>query len=68
MPEPISEVTSKVLCPEAYRTRLTAGLLSRVPSEAELRSQNRSPFDRLFQRDVDDLDALNQFSDSLRAP
>jgi hypothetical protein len=28
---------------------------------AELRVQNRSPFDRLYQRLVDDLDALIQF-------
>jgi hypothetical protein len=37
---------------------LTAGLLSPVRADAKLRSQNRSPLDRLYQRVVDDLDAL----------
>ncbi len=39
---------------------LTAGLLSPVPADAKLRSQNRSQLDRLYQRVVDDLDALIQ--------
>ncbi len=39
---------------------LTAGLLSPVRADANLRSQNRSPLDRLYQRVVDDLDALIQ--------
>lgn len=37
---------------------LAAGLLCPVPADAKLRSQSRSPLDRLYQRVVDDLDAL----------
>jgi hypothetical protein len=37
---------------------LTAGLLSPVRADAKLRTQNRSLLDRLYQRVVDDLDAL----------
>jgi hypothetical protein len=37
---------------------LTAGLLSPVRADAKLSSQNRSQFDRLYQRVADDLDAL----------
>ena len=39
---------------------LTAGLLSPVPTDAKLRSQSRSQLGRLYQRVVDDLDALIQ--------
>jgi hypothetical protein len=39
---------------------LTAGLLSAVRADAKLRSQDRSLLDRLYQRVVDDLDALIQ--------
>jgi hypothetical protein len=39
---------------------LTAGLLSPVKADAKLHSQNRSPLDRLYQRVLDDLDALIQ--------
>lgn len=39
---------------------LTAGLLSPVKADAKLHSQNRSPLDRLYQRVVNDLDALIQ--------
>jgi len=39
---------------------LTADLLSPVPADAKLRSQNRSQLGRLYQRVVDDLDALIQ--------
>ena len=37
---------------------LTAGLLSSVSADAALPSQRRSQLDRLYQRVVDDLDAL----------
>ena len=37
---------------------LTAGLLSPVSADATLPSQRRSQLDRLYQRVVDDLDAL----------
>ena len=37
---------------------LTAGLLSPVRADATLPSQRRSQLDRLYQRVVDDLDAL----------
>ena len=37
---------------------LTAGLLSPVRADAKLPNQRRSPLDRLYQRIVDDLDAL----------
>jgi hypothetical protein len=39
---------------------LTAGLLSAVRADAKLRIQDRSLLDRLYQRVVDDLDALIQ--------
>jgi hypothetical protein len=39
---------------------LTAGLLSPVRGDAKLRSEKRSPLDRLYQRVVDDLDTLIQ--------
>ena len=39
---------------------LTADLLSPVPADAKLRSQSRSQLGRLYQRVVDDLDALIQ--------
>ena len=37
---------------------LTAGLLSPVRADAKLPSQRRSQLDRLYQRIVDDIDAL----------
>jgi hypothetical protein len=43
---------------ERVYAALTAGLLSPVRADAKLPSQRRSQFDRLYQRIVDDLDAL----------
>jgi hypothetical protein len=37
---------------------LTAGLLSPVPADSRLHHQKQSQLDRLYQRGVDDLDAL----------
>jgi hypothetical protein len=37
---------------------LTAGLLSPIKADAKLKAHKRSQLDRLYQRVVDDLDAL----------